>query len=228
MRHSIPLFLTVFAFSLSAQAKIPVLSGKQYGTAKSAAAGGAAYSITRALGSRKIISTHGIVRARGVKVTTPGQGNRFNIETLKKNPDNGKPLARTSVDVVRSLRGKFHFLHPGTGSVTLNLPMATAFKSMSKAAKATVSKAFLRDSNVKEWFADYGLHGADVMREFKTELVNKSQSGKTAQLRVFHRGNGQDGSPFLEATVKVRRQANGSWQGLQRSVSNMFVNDLWE
>ena len=86
MRYLLPVFITIL-FVIPAQAKIPVLSGKQYKTAKSAAAGGGSYNITRTLGGRKIIKDFGVVRARAVKTTASGQGNRFAIETRKMNPD---------------------------------------------------------------------------------------------------------------------------------------------
>lgn len=227
MRAAASLFAVsvLFAQVASARQNIPTVSSKSYRTAKQAAAGGGAYRITKNLGGRGLIGEFGRIGSRQVKVIEPRRGNTFKIQTRKLNPDNRRPLASLSVNLVQNSRGKFHFLHGSR--VQFNLPMVLTTKARGSAAKAAAAKAFLRDSSVKRWYADDGLQGADVMSALRTRLIKTSPSGKTAHVKVYHRGNGQDGAPFMQATVKLTKLANGLWRA-NPSVSGLHINDIWE
>jgi hypothetical protein len=217
--------IVLFAQGAHAQQNIPTMSSKTYGTPGAAAAGGGAYNITRNLGGRGLISEFGRVGSRGVNVVTPTRGNTFKIQTKKLNPDNNRPLASTSVSLIKSNRGKFRFLHGGR--VQFNLPIVLTAKSRASAAKGAAAKAFLGDSSVKRWYAEDGLQGADVMSVLRSKLVRTTPSGKTAYVDVYHRSNGQDGEPFMQATVKVRKLRSGLWRA-DPNVNGMFINDIWE
>jgi hypothetical protein len=229
MRAStIALFVAlVMAAATTAQARTsyPTISNKTYGSAKRAAACGGASCITGRFATRGILGEFGKVGSRSVKLTAPRTGNRWTVQTNKLNPDNGKPLASTTVGVVQNRAGKFHFVQPR--ALQFNLPIVMTHKSFYSAAKAAGAKAMLGNSDVKHWFADNrGLTGSDVTRELRAKVINKSASGKTAQLQIYHRSNGQDGSPMVETTVKVQQLKSGQWRGYAKG--GLQINDLWE
>lgn len=202
----------------------PVISGTQYGSAKTAAAKGGAYNITKRFAGRGLLGEFGKFGSRAVQVA-PARSNRWKITTVKLNPDNGQPLASTSLGVVRTNSGKFHFVNDG--QVRLNLPIVMTHTSLSSAARAAAAKTMLKDADVKHWFAErYGLKGADVISELRIHV--ERQTAKTADVRVYHRSNGQDGEPFLSTTIKVRQLKSGQWRGYAGPASSVNVNGIWE
>jgi hypothetical protein len=223
---SLPVFLAVALLCVTAHAeqRYPVLSTKSYPTAKGAATGGGAYAITRGIARRKLLGSFGVFNSRQVTVTE-GQGNRFSIQARKTNPDNGQPLAKTSVNVVRTRRGKFHFIDPA--AVSLNLPILTTAKNRHSAARAAGAKAMLKNGEVKRWFASDGVEGADVIKKLSASVEKVSSSGKTARVRVYTRSNGQDGFPMVETAVWVRQLKSGQWRGYDKNAA-LQINDLWE
>lgn len=231
MRTSmIPLALALALVATTAHARnttpspYPVISGKKYGAAKTAAAKGGAYNITKRFAGRGLLGEFGKFGSRSVQVT-PARGNRWKILTSKLNPDNGQPLASTSLGVVRTNGGKFHFVNDG--QVRLNLPIVMTHKSLSSAARAAAAKTMLKDSDIKHWFAErYNLKGADVVGELRTHVERRT--AKSADVRVYHRHNGQDGEPFLSTTIKVRQLKSGQWRGYDAPASSVMVNSIWE
>lgn len=228
MRATIVLTIAALLIASAAHARtsnIPTLSKKTYRSSTSAAAGGGSYAINRRMGQR-LKQFGGAFHGRRMRVTRPATGNAFKIQTRKLNPDNRQPLASTTVPVVRTRGGTFHFLHD-RAKVTLNLPILLTHRSRTTAAKAGASRAMLRDDNVKRWFAHSGVYGADVMSQLRARVTSTSASGKTAKVRVYTRSNGQDGYPHLETTVTVRKQADGQWKPHGRA-SSLMVNSIWE
>lgn len=126
--------------------------------------------------------------------------------------------------IVQNRAGKFHFVQPK--AIQFNLPIVMTHKSFYSAAKAAGAKAMLGNSEVKDWFAADGLKGTDVTRELRAKVISKSASGKTAQLQIYHRSNGQDGMPMVETTVKVKQLKSGQWRGYAQG--GLQINDLWE
>lgn len=228
MRPSaLPVFLALALLCTSAQAeqRYPVISTKSYPTAKGAATGGGAYAITRGIARRGLLGSFGTFRSRQITVTE-GQGDRFSVQARRSNPDNGQPLASTTINVVRTRNGKFHFVDPGT--VSLNLPILTTTTDRHAAARAAGAKAMLKNGEVKRWFASDGVEGADVVKKLSASVEKVSSSGKTARLRVYTRANGQDGYPMVETSVWVRQLKNGQWRGYDKSAAGLQINDLWE
>jgi len=227
MRAStIALFVALVLAATAAQARTsyPTISNKTYSSAKRAAACGGASCITGRFAVRGILGEFGKVGSRSVKLTAPRTGNRWSVQTNKLNPDNGKPLASTTVGIVQNRAGKFHFVKPR--AIQFNLPIVMTHKSLFSAAKSAGAKAMLGDSEVKRWFAADGLKGADVTRKLRAKVISKSVSGKTAQVQIYHRSNGQDGMPMVETTVKVQQLKSGQWRGYPRG--GLQINDLWE
>jgi hypothetical protein len=216
--------LALCATSAQARSSYPVISNKTYGSAKRAAACGGASCITGRFAVRGILGEFGKVGSRSVTLTSPQRGNRWTVRTAKVNPDNGKPLASTTVGVVQNRAGKYHFIQPQ--AIKFNLPLVMTHKSLYSAAKSAGAKAMLGNAEVKRWFAADGLEGADVTRELRAKVVKKSASGKTAQVQIYHRSNGQDGYPMVETTVKVRQLQSGLWRGYTQG--GLQINDLWE